>query len=277
MNQPNQEQNEQTNYQVKVEKKHNYFYKITNLIDGKYYYGIHSTDNLNDRYMGKGVVLQLAYKKYGRYNFQKEIIADYSTRKEASDHEKIVVTMDLVLDENCYNIKTGGLNECTIIFTDEHKMKISIAHKGKKLSKEHLEKLIEVNEGKIISEETRIKMSNSQKGRKHSDDTKEKIRLVNIGKTQSEETKKKRKEHYNHTSHPNKGITLSEDWKNKISEANMGNRNAIRNKCIVNGVIYESVTLAAKSNNITRRCMRHRLKSKTKIWENWQYYDEDNI
>ena len=30
------------------ERKYHYLYKITNLVNNKYYYGIHSTDNLED-------------------------------------------------------------------------------------------------------------------------------------------------------------------------------------------------------------------------------------
>ena len=51
-----------------------YFYKITNNINGKYYYGVHSTTNINDDYMGSGKYLHRAYNKYGQSNFTKEII-----------------------------------------------------------------------------------------------------------------------------------------------------------------------------------------------------------
>jgi hypothetical protein len=46
-----------------------YFYKITNKINGKYYYGVHSTNNIEDGYMGSGVVITKAYEKYGIGNF----------------------------------------------------------------------------------------------------------------------------------------------------------------------------------------------------------------
>lgn len=153
-------------------KIHNYFYKIVSLIDGGYYYGIHSTNNLNDGYFAGGNRITNALKKYGRKNFVREIIADYPTRKEASDHEKSIVTEELVADRNCYNLRTGGDNEFIIKFndacreerskmytgennpfygkthTDETKQKLSIASSG---NKNRL--------GAVLSNETKMRLS----------------------------------------------------------------------------------------------------------------------
>lgn len=89
-------------------KKHNYVYKITNLINQKYYYGIHSTDNLDDDYFGSGSAIKQAIKEFGIKNFQKEIIANYPSRKQASDHERLIVNEQLVNANECYNLKLGG-------------------------------------------------------------------------------------------------------------------------------------------------------------------------
>ena len=91
-----------------AEKKYNYFYKITNIINNHFYYGIHSTDNINDGYMGSGRRLNRAFKKYGITNFKKDIIKYFDTREDASDYECEMVTEELVKSNDCYNCRLGG-------------------------------------------------------------------------------------------------------------------------------------------------------------------------
>ena len=51
-----------------------FVYKITNLINGKFYYGKHATNNLNDRYLGSGVLIKKAIKiKFHTKNRQKKM------------------------------------------------------------------------------------------------------------------------------------------------------------------------------------------------------------
>lgn len=90
------------------QRKYNYFYRIENKIDGKFYYGIHSTDNLNDGYMGSGRRLREAMRIFGKNNFTKEILKFFDSRGQASDYEARMVTEELVLDDNCYNVRCGG-------------------------------------------------------------------------------------------------------------------------------------------------------------------------
>ena len=92
----------------KDDYKFNYFYKITNNLNGNFYYGIHSTNNIDDGYMGRGLKLKRAFKKYGIENFSKEILKFFDTREELADYEADVVTEILVNDKNCYNTSLGG-------------------------------------------------------------------------------------------------------------------------------------------------------------------------
>ena len=87
---------------------YHYFYKITNLMNGHYYYGVHNTDNLDDGYMGSGFRLKKAYKKYGIENFKKEIIEMFPTMEEAFQKEHEVVNEKLIKLEECYNCQIGG-------------------------------------------------------------------------------------------------------------------------------------------------------------------------
>lgn len=91
-----------------MEYKYHYFYKITNLINNHFYYGVHNTNNLNDGYMGSGTRLWKAYKKYGIENFSKEILKYFDSKDAAFDYEAEVVNENLVKDDNCYNLCEGG-------------------------------------------------------------------------------------------------------------------------------------------------------------------------
>lgn len=90
------------------DKKYHYFYKITNNLNGHFYYGVHNTDNLNDGYMGSGKRLHYAYNKYGIENFSKEILKFFNTHKDAFEYEAEFITEELKNDKNCYNIQGGG-------------------------------------------------------------------------------------------------------------------------------------------------------------------------
>ena len=85
-----------------------YFYKITNLINGRFYYGVHSTKNIDDEYMGSGIAIRRAIKKYGISNFKKDILKIFDSIEKAYEYEKNIVDENLVKNENSYNLTVGG-------------------------------------------------------------------------------------------------------------------------------------------------------------------------
>lgn len=106
-----------------MKKKYNYFYKIVNLLNGNFYYGVHSTNNLEDGYMGSGRRLKFAYKKYGIENFKKEIIKFFGSATEAYKYESEIVNESLVYDTCCYNIACGGIGwntQGTVLVRDKN-------------------------------------------------------------------------------------------------------------------------------------------------------------
>ncbi len=72
------------------------------------YVGVHSTDNLDDGYMGSGTYLRNAKKKYGPNSFVKEIIKTFDNRDEALAHESQIVNEDFVRRKSVYNLVLGG-------------------------------------------------------------------------------------------------------------------------------------------------------------------------
>lgn len=150
--------------QRSILKQYYYLYKITNLINNKIYIGIRSTNNLNDGYFGSGVTLRKAIKKYGRENFNKEILEWFDWRCEAINREEQIVNLDFVKRSDTYNMTIGGQGGPTNLgrlWNAETKIKNKNSHIGK-----------------LASEETKLKMSENHKNNnslfivRHSDKTK---------------------------------------------------------------------------------------------------------
>jgi len=82
-------------------------YRITNQINGKYYIGVHSTDDINDNYMGSGMAIRRAIKKYGIINFKKEILYIFDNKSDAYDKERSLLENIWNTDDS-YNMSAGG-------------------------------------------------------------------------------------------------------------------------------------------------------------------------
>jgi len=83
-------------------------YETTNKVNGKKYIGKHSTDNLDDGYLGSGKLLLRSINKYGVENFERVILKEFNTEQEAYEYECDLVTLTIVDDQEYYNLMTGG-------------------------------------------------------------------------------------------------------------------------------------------------------------------------
>ena len=177
-------------------KRYNYIYKITNNINGKIYIGKHSTDKLNDGYMGSGVLIKKAIQKYGIENFTKEYLAFCDNEETLNWLERFYIKK-YNAKECGYNLSDGGegvLGVKGLKRTEETKKKLSDSHKGKLFSVEHKKKLSVAHKGKQRSEEHKRKLSESNKGKRRSEETRIKIGKASLGRhwKMSEEIKRKR-------------------------------------------------------------------------------------
>ncbi len=88
-------------------------YKITNLINGYIYIGQHTTNNIDDGYMGSGIRLTNTYKKYGLDSFKKEILYVFDNFEEMDAKEAELVNEEFIRREDTYNIVLGGTGWCS--------------------------------------------------------------------------------------------------------------------------------------------------------------------
>lgn len=89
------------------ERKFHYIYKITRT-DGKYYIGLHSTDDLEDEYFGSGQLLWKSIKKHGKEKHSKEILEFLPSRTALRDRERELVNLETIKDPLCLNRCPGG-------------------------------------------------------------------------------------------------------------------------------------------------------------------------
>lgn len=90
------------------EKKFNFIYKTTCLVTSKYYIGMHSTNNLDDGYLGSGKILLYSIKLYGKENHKIEILENVNSRYELKNREIEIVNDGLLSDSLCMNLALGG-------------------------------------------------------------------------------------------------------------------------------------------------------------------------
>ena len=102
-------------------KKHNIVYITTNLINGRQYIGDHSTDNLNDGYLGSGKALIKAISKYGKENFKREILEECDTKLTAWRKQKEYISKYNTITPHGYNICPAGGPDPLSIMNDDKK------------------------------------------------------------------------------------------------------------------------------------------------------------
>jgi len=162
------------------DKGFHYVYITTNKINGKKYIGQHSTNNINDGYLGSGKKLLHDFKKYGKENFSKKILKEVNSADNLDFLETNYIKEYNTLYPNGYNLTTGG--ESKKEYSKESLRKMS--EKAKKrgpMNKETKTKIGEASKGRVFTEESRKKKSVSLKGRIFTEEHKRKLSEAHKG------------------------------------------------------------------------------------------------
>lgn len=284
-------------------------YKTKNKITGRIYIGQDKSNN--PEYLGSGKILRQSIEKYGKENFEKEILEECSSKEQLDLAEKYWISYYNSTDRNIgYNIAAGGSGGDTISNHPNKEaisQKISESNKGKlpwntrikgkmKWTEERKKKVSETNKGKKHKEEAKEKMSLARiRWHKNATDEqkeaiREKLRLSQTGKKmppRSDDQKRKHSEWmkennpmfwYTHTEESrekmrlaNKGKPKSEEHRKKLSEASKGIKPSNSKRVEIDGVIYESISDAAIKTGINMSTLRNRIKSKN--YEGYKIYE----
>lgn len=196
-----------------IKDPYGFIYITTNLVNGMRYLGQKSFNQKDWKtYLGSGMAFKKALNKYGRENFQKNIIYICYSEEELNQTEyELSVYLDVVESKDWYNLVFGGGTSRGWHPSEETRRKQSESAIKRFQSEEARKQASESHQGYYPSEDTRKKMSEAQKG-KHAGE-----KHWNYGGIMPEHTKQKLLESH-------LGISLSEERKKQMSEARTGTR-----------------------------------------------------
>lgn len=133
-----------------------YIYITTCLLNNKKYIGRKvSPTFLGSKYLGSGIHLKKAVKKYGTYNFIVELVEECNSYDQLVEREMFWINYyNAVEDRNFYNHSPGGYlegflpGEDNIAKREDMRRLNSLKHKGKKRGVEFSRRLSEFRRGK---------------------------------------------------------------------------------------------------------------------------------
>jgi hypothetical protein len=178
---------------MKNEKIRYFFlYKTTNKMNGKFYIGVHSTLKINDGYLGSGKRLRYSIRKYGKENFEIEILEFFDSKELMFEAEKNLVNIDLIKSELCMNLKEGGIGGWTKKQQIENAIKSNIKKRELRENNPEWRKLEKIRNSENMRKSYEYgnrdkKQPMDWTGKKHKKETIQKMKKSkNIGKLNSQ-------------------------------------------------------------------------------------------
>ncbi len=161
-----------------------YIYITTNKINNKKYIG-KCWNNNNPNYIGSGVLLVKAVKKYGKSNFIKKILESDIKSKEDLIKKEIfyIKKYNAFKSSKFYNLTEGGdggdiVRDRSIFRTEKHRNKCRDIALIRNKNPEYLKKLSRALKGRVVSQETRLKLKKSHESQTN-DNLKKKVNQLN--------------------------------------------------------------------------------------------------
>lgn len=129
-----------------------------------------------------------AIQKYGWDRIAHEILFEGLSKEEADKKEiELIAYYDSTNPEKGYNLAFGGVSTTGVKCSEETKVKISKANKGRKLSEESRRRISDSHKGHKSYESQRRAAAEANRNRVWSEESKEKLRKANNGKKISKE------------------------------------------------------------------------------------------
>ena len=256
------------------QRKYHFIYKTTCVITNKFYVGMHSTDDIDDGYLGSGIWLGRSIKKHGRDVHKREILETLLNREALRRREAEIVDKKLIEEKLCMNMSTGGrcrpAGKNSGPFSEEHRKKLSEARlkwfREVGYSKETKQKMSKTHTGMKMSEAAKKNMSVAKEGvpipalqgrkawnkgktgvQKHTEETKKKMSAARLGKKmppRSDEYRKKQSE-----SHKGKKHTL--EARKNMGDARRGKKHS--------EAARKKMSIAAKRRETKKRLNKNEL------------------
>lgn len=165
------------------QRKVHFIYRTTCLITNRFYLGMHSTDDLNDGYLGSGRRIVRSISKHGVDNHIREILDILPDRKSLREREKQIITDELLNDPLCMNLARGGEGGWDYI-NENH---LSPVHDRSHPSYEKMVAGIPQANRHPSRKETNIKnLKGGMKGKHHSECAKQNMSIAQMGKKNSQ-------------------------------------------------------------------------------------------
>jgi group I intron endonuclease len=277
-----------------MESKEYIIYKITNLINGKIYIGVTSRPDIRSRFIehisgsnwsGRKSILHIAISKYGKDNFNIEIIekTDSIENMFILENKYIIKYDSFYLNGKGYNMTFGGEGRVNSVTTEETKKLLSLkgqefnktkrgieirnaaANKlrGRRVSEEERE-----NKRKVVPNKTSFTIMSPSKEIIHAANLTQFCKLHNLSRGALREVLRGKQKSHKGWTLPGPEFIINREIKDTDSN---GMKSTFKLLSPNNEIIeYTGLSEFCRIHGLNRTCIRYVLNGKYKTHQGWK-------